>query len=66
MKKRFLPLLLVLSMLMPMLLSIQVYAADENTDYGQYDDNTHTYHNCTAAYKYFTGVKRGFYGCFRL
>ena len=47
MKKRFLPILLVLSMLMPMLISVQV-SADEGTktDYGTYDGNN--YHITTA------------------
>lgn len=45
MKKRFLPILLVLSMLMPMLLSVQV-SADEGTEYGTYDGSA--YHITTA------------------
>lgn len=48
MKKRFLPLLLVLSMLMPMLLSVQVFAEESNTEYGTYNSDTDTYHITTA------------------
>ena len=45
MKKRFLPILLVLSMLMPMLLSVQVFADGTGTDYGYL-----SYHHSTSAY----------------
>ena len=48
MKKRFLPILLVLSMLMPMLLSVQVFAEESNTEYGTYNSDTDTYHIATA------------------
>ncbi len=48
MKKRFLPILLVLSMLMPMLLSVQVFADGTGTDYGTYYSDTDTYHITTA------------------
>lgn len=48
MKKRFLPILLVLSMLMPMLLSVQVFADGTDTDYGTYYSDTDTYHITTA------------------
>lgn len=48
MKKRFLPILLVLSMLMPMLLSVQVFADGTDDKYGTFDSNTNTYHITTA------------------
>lgn len=47
MKKRFLPLLLVLSMLMPMLLSVQVFADNTNNPYGEYKEDG-KYHITTA------------------
>lgn len=48
MKKRFLPILLVLSMLMPMLLSVQVFADGTDGKYGTFDSNTNTYHITTV------------------
>lgn len=48
MKKRFLPILLVLSMLIPMLLSVQVFADGTDDEYGTFDSNTSTYHITTA------------------